>query len=207
MSYLDIRQQLQFRVMTRKRYSWDLECEKVEETRRDSFFNALYQLRPYFYRMEEQEEFVRADSDHEHSSSDAENLYHDDVHTPDYFHVHMSDYPAEVSIKYVLLFQAIIQLYFLAVLLHFLCFCAAKPKLEKSLRALRCMKVKYCGIWLIFVILMLGLEVASFYVAHTISQYNKHWLSVLRANANGYACTSQALWINVNVLLARQEAS
>ena len=120
--------------MTRKRYSWDLECERNELTSRQNFFNALYQIRPYFYGMDEQIAFAEADSDHSHSSTDAENLYHDDYHKLNYFHTHMHSYPAEVSIKYVMFFQAIVQVYFIAVLIHFLFFCCAKPKIENSLR-------------------------------------------------------------------------
>lgn len=42
MSYLDIRQSLQLQVMIRRRYFWDLNCEKSADTTRQNFFNALY---------------------------------------------------------------------------------------------------------------------------------------------------------------------
>lgn len=151
--------------------------------------------------------FTTADSDHRHRLTDADNLNHDDYHKPDDFHVHMQAYPAEVSLKYVLWFQSIIQLYFLIVMVHFFCFCARGPKIDKSLRSMRCERAKYCGIWVTLVITMLLLEIASFYVAYTISVYNKHWLSVLREISSAYECTSDSLWINVNILSARQEAS
>lgn len=151
--------------------------------------------------------FTRADMNHEHSSTDAENLYHNDYHDTNDFHVHMRTYPAEVSLKYVLYFQAIILLYFLIVMIHFLFFCGAKPRIDNSLRSMRCARAKYCGIWLIIVAFMIVLEISSFYVAYTISDYNKYWLSVLRENSKSYTCTGESLWINVNILLARQEAS
>ena len=94
--------------MTRRRYSWDLQCERNEQTTRENFLNEIYQIRPYFYGLEKQKSFAQIDFDHTHSSSDASNLYHDDFHKGDDFHVHMDQYPAEVSIIYVIYFQVAI---------------------------------------------------------------------------------------------------
>lgn len=54
MSYSPIRKALQLSIMTRRRYKWDLMCERSTVTSSKSFFNALYQIRPYFYGIEDQ---------------------------------------------------------------------------------------------------------------------------------------------------------
>ena len=101
---------------------------------RQNFYNELYQIRPYFFGIEEQKAFAEVDGDHKHSSSDAENLYHDDYHMDGEFHVHMHAYPAEVSLYLVIYFQAVIQVYFIAVLVYFFIFCCVKPRIDNSLR-------------------------------------------------------------------------
>ena len=50
------------------------------------------------------------------------------------FHVHMHAYPAEVSLYLVIYFQAVIQVYFIAVLVYFFIFCCVKPRIDNSLR-------------------------------------------------------------------------
>ena len=57
------------------------------------------------------------------------------------------------------------------------------------------------------VLCMIFFQVCCFYIAHTISDYNKHWLNVLRKASTGYGCTNDSLWINVQLLQHRQESS
>ena len=112
----------------------------------------------------------------------------------------MDQYPSEVSIIFVIYFQVAIQVYFTAVMVHFFIFCYTKPELESSLRNIRCVRAKYCAFWLLVIFIMLLLQICSFYVAYTISDYNKKWLSVLHKISGGYECTSDSLWINVQLL-------
>ena len=80
---MDVRQALQMRVMTRKRYKWDIACD----TDVQDFFDDIWQLRRYFYSIDEQLEFIKRAENHEHSSKDSSNLYHDDYHDG-LFHTH-----------------------------------------------------------------------------------------------------------------------
>lgn len=62
------------------------------------------------------------------------------------------------------------------------------------------MQLKYCGIWLVLVLVMLFCQIGCFYISYVISVYNKHWLTVLRENSAGYECTNESLWINIVLL-------
>ena len=96
LSNIEIRSALQIQVMTRKRYSWNLACEKSNQTSSKNFYSAMHDMRYYFYGVEEWRSFEEADIDHSHGSFDAANKYHDDYHTGT-FHVHMENYPAELT--------------------------------------------------------------------------------------------------------------
>ena len=48
MSMMNTRNALQMQVMTRKRYSWDIACEKDPATSSANFYEQLKKIRPYF---------------------------------------------------------------------------------------------------------------------------------------------------------------
>ena len=77
---MNIRSALQLQVMTRKRYHWDIKCEKDPATSSANFYEQIYQLRSYFYETEERNNFYERSSGHVHTSEDASNKYHNDYH-------------------------------------------------------------------------------------------------------------------------------
>jgi len=58
------REDLLINVMTRKRYSWDIDCERDEATSSQTFYSAVYQLRYYFYGVEDWKKFATRSEDH-----------------------------------------------------------------------------------------------------------------------------------------------
>jgi len=61
---MDVRHVLQMRVMTRKRYRWDIACSISPQ----AYYNELWKLRKYFYSVEEQLAFLEVARSHDHSS-------------------------------------------------------------------------------------------------------------------------------------------
>ena len=87
--------------MTRKRYSWDIECELNEATSRKSFYDSLHYIRAYFYSIKQIQGYMDTANNHEHSSADTEGKFHDDSHLPEAFHVHVDHYPPELIMSVV----------------------------------------------------------------------------------------------------------
>ena len=162
---MDLRQDLGLRVMTRKRYHWDLNCK----VKAQDYFDKLWSLRRYFYSIDEQRKFLEIGSRHEHGSSDEFNEKHDDLHS-DEFHVHMatSILPAEVTMQWVRFLTLGILGYFLICTIHFVCFTLRKPKVHGPLQ-LRCIRVSYCSSWLFLIAIVVGLELTCFFAAWSIS--------------------------------------
>jgi hypothetical protein len=126
LSNIAIRSALQMQVMIRKRYSWSSVCEQDTETSSLTFYNAMHDIRYYFYGEEVWRGFEQADIDHKHGSFDARTKYHDDEHNGT-FHMHMENYPAELTAFVIAWAQVIILSYFVLVLIHFILFSFLKP--------------------------------------------------------------------------------
>ena len=97
------------------------------------FYDAIYQLRFYFYIIDEQLKFLDIAEGHRHSSRDAENIYHNDEHNAE-FHIHSQSLPSEAIIHYVVYFQLAILCYLIGNLFHFFIFALRKPKVQGSIR-------------------------------------------------------------------------
>lgn len=80
-------------------------------------------------------------------------------------------------------------IYFIANLLHFFIFALRKPRVEGSVKNMRCIKIKYGLVWTIFVSVVIGLEFSCFYVTYNIAVFNRQWLEVLYQNKDVYECT------------------
>ena len=124
------RADLRLNVMTRKRYTWDVECEKNEQTTSKGFFNELNSIRGYFYSYKQIKAFKDVESMHDHSSADTYNKFHDDNHHNGGFHVHMEDSPVELVIGVIQFNQAVCLLYWVSIMSIFLLQAAKRDRVQ-----------------------------------------------------------------------------
>jgi len=81
------KQNIDLQIMLRRRYSWDIACEKEKSTSSKKFFEALYGIRHYFYDIEQILAFLESGEEH------TEGFHYD--HHSEKFHVHMDLAPVE----------------------------------------------------------------------------------------------------------------
>lgn len=53
----DERLDIKLNLMSRRRYRWDIYCERLFEKQHRAFFEVMSQIRPYFYPLEQIMEF------------------------------------------------------------------------------------------------------------------------------------------------------
>ena len=81
---LEARQSIPISVFNRRRYVWDINCERSEGTSSTNFYQTLHGIRQYFYSAVQQIGFSRADHIHKNQSV----AEHDDYHSLK-FHIHL----------------------------------------------------------------------------------------------------------------------
>merc|ERR1712060_548035 len=91
------------------------------------------------------------------------------------------------------------------VFLHFCIFAAVEPKIEQTRMQYIWVRVKYCGCWLPFLCVVCVCQVTSFLAAFSASQFNTLWIETLMKFDQAYACTYDSLWVNTEVLSAREQ--
>ena len=107
----------------------------------------------------------------------------------------------------LVIFQIAILGYLLLVLVHFFTFAFARPKINNSLREWRCIKCKYGLVWATLVFGFLTVQFFAFVTIWAIGDYNERWLEVLDSVKDGYACTSETLYVNVELLKVMYDTS
>jgi len=70
-----------------------------------------------------------------------------------------------------------------------------------------CVRIKYRTVWTLCLFCVFVAIFVSFRLAYQISLFNRYWLDVLNANQQSYLCTSDTLWLNVELLQSRYESS
>ena len=72
----ELRKMITIKVMNRKRYVWAIQCETTYDISAEIFFQAIYNLRPYFYPIDTMLRLLNLGSSHSHNSL----IGHDDYH-------------------------------------------------------------------------------------------------------------------------------
>lgn len=60
--------------MTRKRYKWDINCERYEKDGRHEFLKEMSNIRAYFLPLDQIMALVDRGKDHDHPSQESESL-------------------------------------------------------------------------------------------------------------------------------------
>lgn len=115
---LAVRKELNLNIFTRRRYSWDIGCEKLYSRDPQTFFHKVAGIRPYFFSLEQLLDFTETSSKHDHTKWGAQPWLHDDNHA-DKFHVHVEGLIPESVKLYLLVSQAVILTYYLAITILF----------------------------------------------------------------------------------------
>jgi len=71
LSRIQIRDKLPLQFYSRRRYNWNLTCEKNPKTSSKTFFSAIHDIRYFFYSNEDLRKFSDVEKDHSHDSYDA----------------------------------------------------------------------------------------------------------------------------------------
>ena len=128
---LEGRKAVELRLLGRKRYRWDVECEAHTLTSSTSFMETLQSISYYFRSQEEIEKLpnkVLGSYAHYHSSTD-----HD--HDQD---IAVKGVPPEVALIHIGFFQGWALLYVLTILILFICQTSCKPRIKDSKKELQC---------------------------------------------------------------------
>ena len=118
------------------------------------------------------------------------------------------DYPlADNNKSNLIILQSALLAYLTIVLFHFFSFAICKPKINNSLQEWRCIRLKYVFGWAILVAVALAIQYFSFTLIWPISDYYGHWLDVLDQIKEGYSCTSESIYVNVELLKVMYDTS
>ena len=82
-----------------------------------------------------------------------------------------------------------------------------KPQISNSLREWRCIRCKYGLVWATLVLGVFTVQFFAFVTIWAISDYNGRWLEVLDSIKEGYTCTSETLYVNVELLKVMYDTS
>lgn len=143
---IETRKEIQLNVMTRRRYKWDIYCEKLYYRDPMTFFHELAKIRPYFYSMDQMSKFSEYQSEHSHSNWKESPWLHEDNHSGQ-FHLHMNGLMPNQVKPYLYAFQAAIIIYYLAIVILFCMHTSLQPQISDSHRVLFCQKLKFGLIW------------------------------------------------------------
>ena len=168
------RKDIDIEVMARKRYKWDINCEKIESTSSDTFFETLLKLRIYFYSTDEIGEFPNGLIGHSHIKEEE----HDDYHNGE-FHLHVNGIPPKDARLNLLFLHVFFLAYFVAISVVLLYHVKYRPKIVNSYQAMRCQKYKFLCIWFPIVVVMWLCEIYSIMTSYLMADFQYRWVAAL----------------------------
>ena len=133
----EMRKMITIKVMNRKRYVWAIQCEASTGISANIFFQAIYNLRPYFYPIDTMLRLLNLGYNHSHNNLIGHDDYHGEkskeAHTLDKFHLHTEGAPVEVNSEVIRKCYGFILLFTIGVGMHYVIFVSRKPKPASTL--------------------------------------------------------------------------
>ena len=166
--------------MTRRRYSWSMNCDKEYATRGYRFLEALFFIQHYFYEPEVILEFPNVHEDHSRVFIGNYPWRHESEHlSNETWHLHVEGIIAEEGKVTLIYSHTLIIAYYAIVGLVYLVETTRKATIRNSVRDMSCEKNKLGCLWCPFMTALIGLHVYNIFITSNMITFNWNWIERL----------------------------